>query len=214
MNNKLQQTIKEEIIKIPKDRQKVINSLDWIKTTEEIGKKYLLNDDNITNFQTETMLVLFGLEDPSLYEINVRDNVVLTEEKAKQIVDEAVQKIFIPINNVFIANIKKSGRAQNADAAQNLNFILSGGDYSAFLQTPSPIPGEDRGGVNPPRLNKEGVGGGDSPHPNPLPKGEGVKPSTPFKPDPYREIPEGTKIPVTPTLADIQANMRKRNLGL
>lgn len=134
MTDKLKKTIQEELEKLPKENREAINSLDWMSIIETIGAQYLFIDEEITNLQTETLLVLIGLETPDLYENNVADNVPISKEKATKISDEVFQKIFTPINDIIIENIKKSDKMKNADAEQNLNFILSGGDYSVFLE--------------------------------------------------------------------------------
>ena len=133
MQDKLQQTIKEEIEKLPKEGQEAINVLDWVKTTEEIGKKYLLDESEVNNLQVETLLVLVGLADPEFYVTNIENQVGTIKDDATKIANEVLEKIFTPINNIFIENIKKNGKDKNPNAEQTLNFILSGGDYSAFV---------------------------------------------------------------------------------
>ncbi len=190
MTDKLKQTIKEEVGKLPKENQEVINTFGWEKISEEIGKKYLLTENEINDLQVETLLILVGLEDPDFYANNIENNVGASKDEANKISTEVFEKILTPINDAMIENIKKSGVSKNANAEQNLNFILSGGDYSAFLEklVPPPLSGEDRGEVF------------NSPHPNPLLKGEGEKiPTTPI---------------LTPTLADIKNNTQKINLPI
>ena len=161
MTDKLKNIIVEEIKKLPKENQGVINSFDWEKISEDIGKKYLLSEEEINNLQVETLLVLIGLENPDDYSQNIENEVGTSKNEAEKISDEIFQKIFTPINDVLVENLKKSEKVKNSNAEQNLNFILSGGDYSVFLEVPPPLSGEDGGEV----LN--------TPHPNPLLKGEG-----------------------------------------
>lgn len=147
MTDQLKQTIKEEIEKLPKEMQDAIGALDWAKTAEEIGKKYLLSEEEINDLQVETLLVLVGIEDGNYYAQNIEDNVGTSKNEAEKMANEALQKIFTPISDKLVENIKKSGKSKKANAEQNLDFILSGGDYSAFLTIPPPL---------------------NSPHPNPL----------------------------------------------
>lgn len=151
MNETLKQIIKREVEKLPKDGQEAVNSLDWARITEEIGKKYLLSESEIDDLQTQTLLVLIGLKDADLYATGVENEVGFSKEDANKISEEVFQKIFTPIGNIVIDNIKKSGKDKDANAGQNLDFILSGGDYSAFVAP-----------VSSPLLDKEGVGGGNS----------------------------------------------------
>jgi hypothetical protein len=143
MTEKLKKIIQEEIVKLPKELVDVISAFDWVSATEEIGKKYLLNENQITDFQTETMLVLFGIEEPNLYEINIEDEVGTTKADAKKIAEEVVTKIFVPISNALAENIKKSDKVKNGNTEQNINFILSGGDYSAFMEPREEVVGRE-----------------------------------------------------------------------
>jgi len=148
MTEKLKQTIKEEVGKLTKDNQGVINAFGWENIAEEIGKKYLLTDDEINIFQAEILIMLVGLEDPDFFTQNIENNVGTSKAEAEKISKEVFEKIFTPITNLLIEKLKKSDKVKNASAEQNINFILSGGDYSAFLNSPI--------------LVEEGAGGGDT----------------------------------------------------
>ncbi len=133
MTGKLKQTIKEEVGKLSKENQDVINTFGWEKITEEVGREYSLNESKLTNFQVETLLILTGLEDPNSYAKNIESNVGTSKDEAEKITNEVVQKIFTPINDLLIQNVKKGWVFMTSNTEQNLNFILSGGDYSAFI---------------------------------------------------------------------------------
>ncbi len=150
MTDKLQQTIKEEVEKLPQEAREAIDSLDWAKIAEEIGVKYLFNEEEITNLQTETLLVLVGLVDPEFYAINIENHVETTKDTANKIAGEVLEKIFTPLNDILIENIKKGLQNKNPNTEQTLNFILSGGNYSAFMVPTNSTP----------LLDEEGVGGG------------------------------------------------------
>jgi len=134
MTEKLKQTIQEEIIKLPKEAQEAINSLDWTKIAEEIGKKHLLDESETNNFQVETLLVLVSLTNPEFYATNIENNVGTTKEEAENMANEVFEKIFAPIGDIIEENIKKNFKDKNPNWEQSLNFILSGGDYSAFME--------------------------------------------------------------------------------
>ncbi len=133
MTDKLKQIIKEETEKLPKENQEAISALDWVKIVEEIGKKYSLEENQINDLETETLLVLVGINDPQFFAVNVENQVETIKDYAKKISEEITKKIFIPVNEALVEKIKKSDKVKKAGAEQNLNFILSGGDYSAFL---------------------------------------------------------------------------------
>ena len=139
MNDKLKQIIKEKIPYLSKEVEEAINSLDWLSKIEEIGKKYLLSEEEIDNLKTETLLVLTGLEEGEAYERNIENEVGTSKEEAEKITNEATEEIFTPMYNTLMENIKNSGKSKNADHEQNLNFILSGGDYSSFVEEKNDI---------------------------------------------------------------------------
>lgn len=134
MNEKSKKIIREEMLNLPEDAQEAITTSGWEKKTEEIGRKYLLSDDEIITLQLETASFLLGFVDEDAYPRNIEDEVGASKDEANKIAEEVMQKIFIPINDALTENIKKSDKHKNANAEQNLDFILSGGDYSAFVE--------------------------------------------------------------------------------
>ena len=183
MTEKLQKTIREEIGKLPKENQELINKFGWEKIAEETGKKYSLNESEVNDLQVETLLILVGLEEPDSYVNNVENNIGTSKGEAEKIASEVFEKIFNPINDVLIENIKKSGVIKNSNTEKNLNFILSGGDYAAFITPPQPSPKERE------ETKASPFGGG----------AEGVNGNTPSP-------------MITPSLADIKANVQKTKM--
>lgn len=138
MTEKLKKIIEEEVMKLPKEAQEAINSLDWIKITEEIGRKFLLSESEINDLQVETLLVIVGIEDENYYAQNIENNVGTSKYEAEKLDEEVNQKVFMPMNNVFIGKITKNKNSKNPSPEQTLDFILSGGDYSAFVEQKNP----------------------------------------------------------------------------
>lgn len=136
MTEKLKATIKEEIAKLPNERQEAINAFDWANIAEQLGKKYSLTENQINNLQVETLLVLVSIENGDSFEQNIESEVGISKSEAKKIADEVFEKIFEPIQNRLEENIKKSLTGKNVTTEQNLNFILSGGDYTMFMNDP------------------------------------------------------------------------------
>jgi hypothetical protein len=185
MTERLKQTIKDEMEKLAEENREAINAVDWVKITEEIGKNFLLEEDQVTNLQTETFLVLASLEEPSSYKTNIENEICVSEKKAKQIAEEVFEKIFNPIKNLLKENYKKTAKKENASPEQNLDFILSGGNYSAFVKRDTPVvpaTPETAPTTNlPPIKTKiEDVKTGNTPAPKAYTKNE----------DPYRMKPE------------------------
>ncbi|OGF03610.1 MAG: hypothetical protein A3H14_01690 [Candidatus Doudnabacteria bacterium RIFCSPLOWO2_12_FULL_49_8] len=136
MTEELKKTIKKEIAELPKEGQEAISAVDWVKIAEEIGKKFLLDEDETEDFQLETLLVLIGVTDPEFYAVNIENHVDVTKDKSAEMAKEAFQKIFTPIRKALEENIKKNLKDKNPNWQQSVDFILSGGNYSALLDMP------------------------------------------------------------------------------
>ena len=147
MTEKLKEIIKEELVKLPKDAQDAINYLDWASITEGIGKKNLLTESEINDLQTETLLVLSGLENLDSYAQNIENEIGTSKDEAEKIASEAIEKIFTPIGNLIEEKIKNDMKNKNQNWNQNVNFVLSGGDYSAFAEDPTLPPPLAKGRV-------------------------------------------------------------------
>jgi len=166
MTEKLKSIIKEEVMKLPKEAQEAINAFDWVKVAEEIGKEYKFSESEVNNFQVETLLVLVGIEESESYPKNIEDEVGTSREEAEKIAKEAFQKIFTPISKILEENIKKNLGNKKPNHEQNLDFILSGGDYSAFMEerdvtiNTTPRTPLVRGDTNSPRPDKGEAGRG------------------------------------------------------
>jgi hypothetical protein len=134
MTEKLKQTIKENLVNLPKESQDTINSFDWGKISEEIGKKYLLTDNEINNLQIETGLVLIGLIRIDKFSFDIENEIGTSKNEAEKITEEIYLKIFKPISETIIRKIKENLKTKNPNWKQTLNFIISGGDYSVFME--------------------------------------------------------------------------------
>ena len=133
MTNELKQTMEEEMAKLPKEIQGAIRAHDWAKISEEIGKKYLLDESEVNNLQVETLLVLVGIEDGEYFVQNIENEVGTSKTEAEKMAEEMNEKIFTPIYEKSTENIKKNMVGKNPNWKQSIDFILSGGDYSSFL---------------------------------------------------------------------------------
>lgn len=132
MTEQSQRQIEEEIIKLPKDNQEAINAVDWIKLAEEIGKKLSLTDEEINKFQVITGVALVGLINQNRYAFEI-EKIGLTAKEAQNIILEVTEKIMAPIAKKIENSIKKNILLKNPKWEQSVNFIVSGGDYSVFL---------------------------------------------------------------------------------
>ncbi|MFA6520119.1 MAG: hypothetical protein WCT44_00755 [Candidatus Paceibacterota bacterium] len=133
MTDKLKQIIEREVGKLPKEDREIISTFGWEKISEEIGTRYLINEGEVNDFQVQILLVLVGIEDASLFALHIENEIGTSKKEAEKISDEVFEKIFIPIAEKLEENLKKSDKVKNANWQQNLDFVLSGGDYSSFV---------------------------------------------------------------------------------
>ena len=134
MTEKTQQTIKELLAKLPKDAQDTINTVDWVSISEAIGKEYLFDDGDINVFQTITGLVLAGMIAPDFYAKRIEEEVSIGTELAETIKGAALKRIFMPMVDKKMATLKATLKNREPTWHHNVEFILSGGDYSVFLE--------------------------------------------------------------------------------
>jgi len=134
MIEKLKKRTIDEIAKLPKEIQGGINSLAWDSISESIGKKFLLTEEEINKLQAEILLVLIGVEKLNNIKTNIEININTTSKTASQIGDETIEQIFKPIANLIELLIKNSLKLRSPNWSQSVNFIVSGGDYSVFLE--------------------------------------------------------------------------------
>jgi len=150
MNEKSKKLIEEEMLNLPKEVQEAINASSWEKISQEIGKKYKLNDDEIVIFQLETASFLLGLVDEDAYPTNLETSVGLSKNEAEEIAKEALQEIFNPIFDKIAEDVKNKTKNKKLNWKQNVNFILSDGNYLTLVNE------RERGNNNTPQINKGG----------------------------------------------------------
>jgi hypothetical protein len=133
MTEGLKKQFKEEIEKLPREKQEAIAVFDWVNKTAEIGRSFSFSEDEINNLQLETGLVLFGLVDLNLFALNIENNIVTSKDVSEKIAKEIFDKIFTPIVNKMEIGIKSKLGSRNPSWDERVNFIVSGGDYSVFI---------------------------------------------------------------------------------
>src|SRR3989338_9583910 len=121
ITEKSKNLIKEEMLTLPKEAQYAINTSNWEKISEEIGKKYLLDEGEIETLQLETASFLLGLVDEDSYPINIEEEVGTSKAEAEKIASEAMEKIFKPIADEIDKKIKENLENKNPNHEQNVN---------------------------------------------------------------------------------------------
>jgi hypothetical protein len=133
MTEKLEQTIKEEMVKLPKEMQEAINSSGWIQISDNIGKDFSLNEDEINNLQLEIGLVLLRYKKLNLLSSSLESSSSIPKNELSKIVAELEKRIFTPIEEKVKSLFKDKIKNEDMNWKQSVNFIISGGDYSIFI---------------------------------------------------------------------------------
>ena len=122
------------MLNLPKEVQEAIDISNWENMSAEIGKRYLLDENEINTLQLETASFLLGLVDEELYTKNIEDSVGISKNEAEKIAEEVNQKIFRPIYETLSKNIEEKLKNKSPNWKHTVDFITSGGDYSAFME--------------------------------------------------------------------------------
>lgn len=102
MNN--EQLIQEQFEKLPKSLRTAIESIDWKSIVKGILSSYNLSADQAESVERETMLVIYGFENPLTYidalvrEVNLPEN--LAEKIANQIAKEVFDVISVKSDEI------------------------------------------------------------------------------------------------------------------
>jgi hypothetical protein len=97
MREHLKKAIEEELIKLPKEIQAIINSSGWDLQIEKIGQECLLTENEIGALQAETSLVLLGIQEPEIFKTRIENNIGLSTKEAEKINILVNEKVFSPI---------------------------------------------------------------------------------------------------------------------
>jgi hypothetical protein len=133
-NDKLKKSIEEHLALLPKEAQEVINNFDWLGKCEEVGKAHKLLEPEIELLQTETALIILGLEESEYFAKNIEKNVEIPASDSVIIAKEIEGKVLNPIAQEITKKIKEGMTDKRTKWDQNINFIVSGGNYAAFLE--------------------------------------------------------------------------------
>ncbi|MFA6445771.1 MAG: hypothetical protein WCW14_00785 [Candidatus Paceibacterota bacterium] len=171
-----EQIIKDQFAKLPPDIQKAIGSIDLHKTLQQVTEKNRLHIDQADHLQTNTLLVLLGLEPLSRFVESLESDLGINTAVANAIASDVNRLIFSSIRDSLHAiseKIKeqeaivfapdeldeeipeenltdgKKGDNNTADGASN-NETLNKEDILAGIENPTPV------SPTPPKLSGAG----------------------------------------------------------
>jgi hypothetical protein len=158
MNIKAENDIQDQIQKLPKETAEAINAFDWQKATAEVGKKYVNDESSTGLLQVLVGMVLSGIDYGDTLAYDIEDEIGTTAEEAKNIAAELDRKVFKPVYDIMVQKIKAGLKDKNPDWRQNVDFVLSNGDYTIFQEEPKAAQAENGEGT--------GIGGIGNARPN------------------------------------------------
>ncbi len=115
---------------MPQDRQDALNAFPWASVCEEIAKAQELNESQTNDLQAETLLVFIGLADFDEYQKQLEEDLVLSPEKAEEITNQAIDKIFIPV----MASIPSAVNAMDITQTREFNGVFTKLETSATAE--------------------------------------------------------------------------------
>ncbi|NCS98691.1 hypothetical protein GW764_00730 [Candidatus Parcubacteria bacterium] len=113
-NKSTQQLIEERFDQLPKVIQKAITESDWIDELRKIIEENDLLIDQGLAIETETFLMMLGLENPSNYTKQIKKEANLSKEQAITVATEVEKRILSKVKKMIIEETEKeSGNEGN-----------------------------------------------------------------------------------------------------
>jgi hypothetical protein len=137
-NEDVQKLIFDKFQQLSPQLQKAITSADFSTNLRAIANRYKLHFDQIGALETETMLVLLGVEDPDNFLKNIQTQAGLTRSMAETMAVEINRVIFSPIRQYMIQNtdrFKVPNEPQNPEPKSQLS--LSKEDILSEIESPN-----------------------------------------------------------------------------
>lgn len=97
MENETDRLIEEQFKTLPFSMRQAIRLMHWKDLARNIAVSNGLDLDQTESFVQETMLILYAFENPENYIPNLMNSLGVSEEKASDIAESAVKRIFNPI---------------------------------------------------------------------------------------------------------------------
>ena len=118
MNN-IQEIIKEQLPRLPKNVRDAISSIDLGDKIKKIADKNMLHIDQAGNLETETVLVMLGLEPTADYKENIRRELNVSRDRAQTITADIDKEIFMTIRE-SLKKISQEPASEVIEQTQNI----------------------------------------------------------------------------------------------
>ncbi len=150
----IKQIISERYKVLPRNIQAAITSTDLAPKFQKIADKHSLHIDQNSNLQTETILVMLGLETVDDFLDNVQKGLEINREKAILIAKDVNTEILDSIRE-SLKKIQKEQEASSAKEVEKLNITKS--ETSDSLDRFAGIKIEENPPSSSPQYKEEGI---------------------------------------------------------
>lgn len=158
MNPELERTIKEQIQKLPQEVKNLISNVGIWDKILNVGSKNRLNEKQARILLIETSLILFGLTNPEDLFYQLKEQLKVAENTIISVIKEVDEKIIGNLKKILIDTynknveveenkIKENVKNKNTNWQQNVDFALSGGDYSVFMEDRQKTPARNASSI-------------------------------------------------------------------
>lgn len=142
MTEKIKKIIDEEIEKMPKETQALLATVNWAEITEKIAFENELLEEETDMLLAEVLIVITGKDDAWRLPRNIENALQISADTIEKIAREIYKQIIFPLGKQAQKNIKEKIQKEKIDWKKNVEFILSGGDYSVFIRKEGADSGE------------------------------------------------------------------------
>lgn len=123
--DKTQEIIKEQLRKLPQNIRDAISSIDLGDKIRKIADKNMLHIDQAGDLETETVLVMLGLEPTADYKENIRRELNISRDRAQTITADIDKEIFMTIRESLKRINPGTETKQESEAPKEIHPVRS-----------------------------------------------------------------------------------------
>jgi hypothetical protein len=130
--------IKERFAKLPPKLQTAITSTEVAEKLRTLSQKYRLHLDQGQILENETYMVLLGIEKAGKYEENIKKELGISTEEAKNIAGDVAKEIFLSIRDLLKESTTSTVAQKPQPAPKSTPKPISA-ETSVNISTPTPV---------------------------------------------------------------------------
>lgn len=193
MNEQLKKLLDERIRDLPPAVMVAIKNVPWVEKVAKIAKENNLDSEKTDSFAMETAILVFGMESPEKYPLNLAQQVGLDDGLVIKISKEVENEILAPISKALEKTEQSSGLKLTTEAKKDKGENVLEKEESGKALEATTVP-EIAPEIHP--MIEEGETVHDVPHKEPTSQTPAPAQPTPAEKE-SQKIPEN--LPVKPT---------------